>query len=374
MQNVEVWLSPRRDLAPAASRRRSPAPAVRLTRPAPQPRRSNRRGVAPGRTSGARPPGRYVGACGHPNDCPALARAVAGLDRTRCRTLVCSRPRPAKPRRPSSTPRSHARLRNTRPLPAIEIIWTRAWRRRHMMRFLRLLRRRRSLEAMPDEIRAHLDEKVDALVASGMSRPDALREARRAFGHVGQIEEAGRDVWRMPALDEALADIAFGFRFLRRSPAFAAVAVLSLAIGIGANAAVFTVIDALLFRRLAALDPSSLVVFTKHDGDEANTLTFHEYDELRSRTSSFAGMLAYSGGAASLQLGATPAPGAGEPIHAGRVSSNFFDVLGVRMAVGRAFTPVNDVESDPERSVVLSYAYWQRRSEEHTSELQSPLH
>jgi predicted permease len=232
-----------------------------------------------------------------------------------------------------------------------------------MRQLFDLLRRQRSLDGMSDEIRAHLDEKVDALIASGMSRPDAAREARRAFGHVGQIEEAGRDVWRMPAFDDALADVAFGFRFLRRSPTFAAVAVLSLAIGIGANAAVFTVINALLLRRLPVLEPSALVVFTRRDADagEPSTLTFHEYDELRLRTSSFAGMLAYSGGAGSLQPGATPVTGAGEPIHAGRVSSNFFDVLGVRMAVGRAFTPVNDVEADPERSVVLSYGYWQRR-------------
>src|SRR4029078_4852139 len=69
----------------------------------------------------------------------------------------------------------------------------------------------------------------------------------------------------------------------------------------------------------------------------------------------------YSGGTGSLQPGAAPLPGAGEPIYGGRVSSNFFEVLGVRMALGRAFTPVNDVAADAEQSVVLSYGYWQRR-------------
>src|SRR5690349_18744952 len=108
----------------------------------------------------------------------------------------------------------------------------RAGGRRLMRQLLDLLRRQRSLDGMSDEIRAHLDEKVDALIASGMSRPDAVGEARRAFGHVGQIEEAGRDVWRIPVFDDALSDVAFGFRFLRRSPTFAAVAVISLAIGI----------------------------------------------------------------------------------------------------------------------------------------------
>jgi hypothetical protein len=98
-----------------------------------------------------------------------------------------------------------------------------------------LFRRRKRFDDMSAEIRAHLDEKVDALMARGMSRSDAMLAARRAFGRVTQIEEAGRDVWRVPALDEILADLGFGLRFLRRSPTFAAVAVLSLAIGIGAQ-------------------------------------------------------------------------------------------------------------------------------------------
>jgi len=229
--------------------------------------------------------------------------------------------------------------------------------------FLTLVHRRRRLDDMSAEIRAHLDEKVDALVASGMSRADALLEARRSFGHVGRIEEDGRDVWRMPALDEILADLGFGLRFLRRSPTFAAVAVVSLAIGIGANAAVFTAINALLLRKLPVPNPSALVVFARRDVETgtSSALTFAEYAALRARTASFAGMFAYSGGGGSLQVGATPIPNTGEPIHGGRVSSNFFEVLGVRMAVGHAFSPVNDVEADPERSVVLSYDYWRRR-------------
>lgn len=234
---------------------------------------------------------------------------------------------------------------------------------RHLTALFGLFRRRRQLDDLSDEIRSHIDEKVDALVRRGMTHADALREARRAFGHVTQIEEAGRDVWRVPALDDVLADVGFGIRFLRRSPTFTAVAVLSLAIGIGANAAVFTVIDALLLRRLPVADPAALVVFGRYDAEtgQPSMLTFHEYAELRARASSFAGMLACAGGEGSLQPGATPVPNASEVIHGGRVSSNFFDVLGVRMAMGRAFTPVNDIDVDPERAVVLSYEYWQRR-------------
>src|SRR5204862_7012919 len=97
------------------------------------------------------------------------------------------------------------------------------------------------------------------------------------------------------------------------------------------------------------------------DTGRTNSLTFHEYSEFRKRTSSFVGLLAYSGGDGSLQAGATPVRNTGERIHCGRVSSNFFDVLGVGMAVGRGFLPVDDSSAEPERSVVLSYDFWQRR-------------
>src|SRR5207342_1344823 len=109
--------------------------------------------------------------------------------------------------------------------------------------------------------------------------------------------------------------------------------------------------------------PGALVVFSRQDADtgRTNPLTFREYADLRTRTSSFTGLLAHAGGDGSLQLGATVVPNAGERIRAARVSSNFFDVLGVRMAAGRGFVAVDDSSADPERSVVLSYDFWQRR-------------
>ena len=226
-----------------------------------------------------------------------------------------------------------------------------------------LLRRRAELDDLKAEIRAHLDEKIASLVAAGMPHAEAEQAARRAFGNVTNVEEAGRDVWRMPRVDDLLADVGFAFRFVRRSPAFAAVAVSSLALGIGANLAVFTVINALLLRPLPVDHPGALVVFSRQDADtgRTNSLTFREYTDLRARTSSFVGLLAHSGGEGSLQVGATLVPNAGERIRYARVSSNFFDVLGVGMAAGRGFVPVDDSSADAERSVVLSYDFWQRR-------------
>jgi len=226
-----------------------------------------------------------------------------------------------------------------------------------------LFRRRAESGDLKAEIRAHLDEKVASLVAAGMPRAEAERAARRAFGDVTHVEDAARDAWRMPRLDDFVADVGFALRFLRRSPAFAVVAVSSLALGIGANLSVFTVINALLLRPLPVDHPDALVVLSREatETGRMNPLTFGEYADLGLRTTSFAGLLAQSPGDGALQVGAVPVPNAGERIHYARVSSNFFDVLGVRMAAGHGFLPVNDSSADAERSIVLSYDFWQRR-------------
>src|SRR5262249_42038588 len=123
-----------------------------------------------------------------------------------------------------------------------------------------------------------------------------------------------------------------------------------------------TVINALLLRRLPVDRPSALMSLSRQDAETGlpSPLTFAEYVELSKRTSTFAGLLAHSGGDGSLKVGTDPST-SGEPIRVGRVSSNFFEVLGVRMALGHALVPVDDMAADPERSVVLSYDYWQRR-------------
>ena len=186
----------------------------------------------------------------------------------------------------------------------------------YRLRRRNLFRRRAEFGDLKEEIRAHLDEKIASLVAAGMPRAEAEQAARRAFGNVTNVEEAGRDVWRMARAEDLVADVGFAFRIVRRSPAFAAVAVLSLALGIGANIAVFTVINALLLRPLPVDHPGALVVFSRQDADtgRTNSLTFREYADLRARTSSFVGLLAHSGGDGSLQVGATLVPNAGERI------------------------------------------------------------
>ncbi len=155
-------------------------------------------------------------------------------------------------------------------------------------RLKQLFSRRRLYNDLFEELQQHLDEKVEELVASGLPRKEATAAARRAFGNVTLIEEDSRSIWRWPSIESLFADVRYAFRVLRKSPGFTCVAVLTLALGIGVNTAIFTAFDAIILRPRAVKDPGRLAfVFRSTLGDPHGRFSYPDYRYYRDHTTSF---------------------------------------------------------------------------------------
>jgi len=229
--------------------------------------------------------------------------------------------------------------------------------------FQQLLTQRRMYGDLSAEIRAHLEEKVEELVASGMARKEAEAAARREFGNLTLMEEEGREVWRWLTVENFLADVRYALRMLRHNAVFTIVAVLTIAIGIGANAAVFSVVNSVMLKPLNYPQPEQLVFLHQTApgaaglADFANGLLLSPsmYFTYTENNRTFQSVGVWTRESASVT-------GVGDPeqVRTLDVSNGVLETLGVPPALGRWFSTTDQVPNGPER-VMLSYGYWQRR-------------
>jgi predicted permease len=229
------------------------------------------------------------------------------------------------------------------------------------LRRLRSLVRRNRVEAeMAEEMRHHLDAQMRHNLAAGMSLPEAHDAARRSFGGVEQIKERARDQrgWRW--LEQAGQDLRYAVRQLRQHPAFTTVAILTLALGIGVNTAIFTLTNAVLLRPLPVSEPDRLVLARKSPGD--TSFSYPSYERFRDQAQALSGLAAVQNFVTRRWFSASAASGtAPEAVQTQTVSGNFFSVLGVSAFLGRVLTTDDDRSDQTQPAIVLSHGFWLRR-------------
>ncbi|HEX7728505.1 MAG TPA: ABC transporter permease [Terracidiphilus sp.] len=240
-----------------------------------------------------------------------------------------------------------------------------------------MFKQKRSAEDFSEELQAHIELEAEELRREGMSEEDARQQARRKFGSVRREQERfymqGRWVW----LDKCLRDLKHAFRSLLASPGFTVTVVVTLALGVGANTAVFSVMHAVLLRTLPVQDPNQLVyLWTTSPPHGTGTVNAHEtfsypvYDALRNQKDGMEAVMAYvplSGSKAGVRIGAQPEEAEGD-----MVSGDFFSGLGVRLQRGRGFTA--DDEKDHAPVAVISNNYWTRRFSQNPDVLGTTLY
>jgi putative ABC transport system permease protein len=203
------------------------------------------------------------------------------------------------------------------------------------------------LDDLDDDIRDHLARETEDNIARGMSPEEARRAARRAFGNVALVREDTRAVWVPPLLDQFAQDVRYGLRRMRRQPGFTALIALTLALGVGANAAMFGLVDVLMFRTPAHVPEPERIV-------SVSAGNYVQYQELRERLRSVE-LTAYT--RQTLSFGAGPDA---VQLRAECVTPSYFDVAGVAPLRGRNFTADDDHLGAP-RTIILSHAFWQSR-------------
>ncbi|PYT92713.1 MAG: hypothetical protein DMG36_13550 [Acidobacteria bacterium] len=223
---------------------------------------------------------------------------------------------------------------------------------------LAILRRSRIESEMDAELRFHIAAFAEDLVRSGVPRQEALRRARIEFGGIERAKEECREARGVNFIESLIQDLRYGLRMLRKSPGFTFVAILTLALGIGANTAIFSILEAVLFRPLPYRDPGRLVVVADPEAPQHGGFLYKDFETSKSQLRSFENIAIYYRNTGISRVTLT---GAGEPeaVKAAFVSADFFRTMGIWPELGRTFT--SEEELHQVHVVVLSHGLWLRR-------------
>ncbi|MDA8019139.1 MAG: ABC transporter permease [Thermoanaerobaculia bacterium] len=232
-----------------------------------------------------------------------------------------------------------------------------------LSRLIGVFRAEKHYAELDEELKFHIDERTDELVASGMSREDARREAFRRFGHYASQREAVRDVDVLRPVEAFVGDLRYGARQLRLNPGFAIVAVLSLALGIGANSAIFQLIHALQIRPLPVRDAESLVALDRGPDFYAagrfsgrnTSFTYPQFEQLQASQRAFSSLVAFSTTRFNLSRG-----GEGRFASGLFVTPDFFTELGVEPLWGSGFSEQANPKDCAQAGAVVDYRFWQQ--------------
>jgi len=226
-----------------------------------------------------------------------------------------------------------------------------------------IFRRRKIYGDLAEEMRLHLEERTEQLISEGMSRKEAEQAARRAFGNSTLLEEHSREVWQMPFVESLGTDLKLVFRRLGKSPGFAATVVLTLAIGIGANTAVFSVLNSVLFKPLPYPEAEQLVAVHLIAPGAAGLADFSDglrlspsmYFTFSEQNRTFQSLGVWIAGIANVTGLAQP-----HEVHTASITDGVLQTLDVPPLLGRWLLPA-DQNPHGSKAVMLSYGYWQRR-------------
>ncbi|HVU47999.1 MAG TPA: ABC transporter permease [Terracidiphilus sp.] len=234
------------------------------------------------------------------------------------------------------------------------------WLHQLVMKLRTLFARRKATAQLDTELRYHLDRQIEENLAAGMNAEEARAAALRVFGNPALLRDQTRSAWSWAWLESLLRDIRIGIRTLRRTPGFTSIAIGVMALGIGSNIALFTVVRGVLLRPLPFSDPDRLLMlYENNHKDEIsnNVVAGGIYSEWRQHNQSFSSLAIVQPSETSLAASGGQLP---EKLESAQCSWNLISTLGVRPALGRDFTAADDNLS-ANGTVILSWSLWKRR-------------